>query len=288
MQAKAEGLSGKGDLYQFWGSRLYESVLDKSGTGKISPIKEGDVIDLGDRPLKIIDLPGHTPGSIAVLDVKNRVLISGDSVQDSNIYMFGPRRNIEDYIVSLRHLRNFKADFDLIFPSHGTFPLQNGQIEKLLAGAEDIVFNRAAGSEMELFGNKTVWYKFDYAGFYCDLPKEVWGLLDENGNVTGEKFVRCKDCYKIIPQGRYHLVVDATVVHKDGTILMTKRSNEKDVYPGYWEPRAGGSAVEGESAEVAATRELFEETGIRAGKMELINVSKSDNHGVFLFLCNSR
>lgn len=101
MQAKAEGLGGKGDLYQFWGSRLYESVLDKSGTGKISPIKEGDVIDLGDRPLKIIDLPGHTPGSIAVLDVKNRVLISGDSVQDSNIYMFGPAEILQITLLAL-------------------------------------------------------------------------------------------------------------------------------------------------------------------------------------------
>ena len=101
MQAKAEGLSGKGDLYQFWGSRLYESVLDKSGTGKISPIKEGDVIDLGDRTLKIIDLPGHTPGSIAVLDVKNRVLISGDSVQDSNIYMFGPAEILQITLLAL-------------------------------------------------------------------------------------------------------------------------------------------------------------------------------------------
>ena len=41
------------------------------------PLKEGDIIDLGDRPLEIIDNPGHTPGSIAILDVKNRVLIGG-------------------------------------------------------------------------------------------------------------------------------------------------------------------------------------------------------------------
>ena len=41
------------------------------------PVKEGDIIDLGDRPLEIIDNPGHTPGSIAILEVKNRVLIGG-------------------------------------------------------------------------------------------------------------------------------------------------------------------------------------------------------------------
>ena len=51
------------------------------GTGAIAPLWDGDVLDLGDRPLKIIALPGHTPGSVAVLDVKNRRLFSGDPVQ---------------------------------------------------------------------------------------------------------------------------------------------------------------------------------------------------------------
>lgn len=39
------------------------------GTGTIIPIREGDTLDLGGRELEIIHLPGHTPGSIAVLDI---------------------------------------------------------------------------------------------------------------------------------------------------------------------------------------------------------------------------
>lgn len=39
--------------------------------------KKGDVIDLGNRPLEIIELPGHTPGSIGILDVKTRALFAG-------------------------------------------------------------------------------------------------------------------------------------------------------------------------------------------------------------------
>lgn len=31
------------------------------GKGTLIPVKEGDVIDLGDRLLKIIDILGHTP-----------------------------------------------------------------------------------------------------------------------------------------------------------------------------------------------------------------------------------
>jgi hydroxyacylglutathione hydrolase len=49
------------------------------GLGAILPVEDNDIIDLGNRPIKIISIPGHTPGSIAVLDINNRVLIGGDS-----------------------------------------------------------------------------------------------------------------------------------------------------------------------------------------------------------------
>ena len=49
-----------------------EPVYRRSGKpGTILPVREGDALNLGDRELRIIHLPGHTPGSIAVLDVQN-------------------------------------------------------------------------------------------------------------------------------------------------------------------------------------------------------------------------
>lgn len=45
-------------------------------------VKDGDIIDLGDKTLKIFDMPGHTAGSICVLDETDKVLFSGDNVND--------------------------------------------------------------------------------------------------------------------------------------------------------------------------------------------------------------
>lgn len=73
--------------------------------GEILPVREGDVLDLGERELEILHLPGHTPGSIALLDRSRRVLISGDPIQDGWIFMFGRFRNMEQYIRSLEHLQ---------------------------------------------------------------------------------------------------------------------------------------------------------------------------------------
>ncbi len=55
-----------------------------------------------------------------------------------------------------------------------------------------------------------------------------------------------------------------------------KRSDDKDVYPGFWEASAGGSALSGEEPLEAATRELLEETGLVPDSMELVNVLFKD------------
>ena len=47
-------------------------------------LNDGDMLDLGDRCLRVVHLPGHSPGSIALLDVgSDRSLFSGDVVYDS-------------------------------------------------------------------------------------------------------------------------------------------------------------------------------------------------------------
>ena len=137
--------------------------------GRILPVREGDLIDLGERPLLVIDNPGHTPGSIAILDIKNRVLIGGDAIQDGNIFMFGKDRNIEQYVKSLEHIREYGDRFDVVYPSHGTFPVSPELIDDLIGGAQKIIAGTAESTVIELFGRKIRLFRFPYAGFLCDL-----------------------------------------------------------------------------------------------------------------------
>lgn len=114
------------------------------------------------------------------------------------------------------------------------------------------------------------------------MSKEIWDLYDHDGNRTGETFERYFGGYKDIPEGRYHLVVDLLVLHSDGTYLLTKRSDIKDVYPGYWEASAGGSAISGEEPLEAAKRELYEETGLTPDSLELVGVLfKDSSHSMY-------
>ena len=113
---------------------------------------------------------------------------------------------------------------------------------------------------------------------------EIWDLYNRDGNRTGETWERQFGNYKQIPDGRYHMVVDILVQHVDGTYLLTKRDESKDVYPGYWEASAGGSALAGESPLECAKRELFEETGIKAEEKDFRFIShthRDTSHSMF-------
>ena len=141
-------------------------------TGTIIPVTDGDIIDLGGRELEIITLPGHTPGSIAVLDKNNRVLISGDPIQDGDIFMFGVQREMHAYLLSLEKLEKYKDRFDTIYPSHGTFPIGPEFIEALQEGATRILAGEVEGTDMELHGTRINRYDVGVAGFLCDYSRE--------------------------------------------------------------------------------------------------------------------
>lgn len=117
----------------------YDRYCEKSGGDKeTAPLWEGDVIDLGGRRFEVILIPGHTPGSIALLDAANRVLISGDSVQAGAIYMFGQGRNAAAYEASMVKLQGMSGRFDSIWPSHGPLPLEAAVIGGLVDGARKL------------------------------------------------------------------------------------------------------------------------------------------------------
>ena len=141
----------------------------QGGAGELIPVADGDRLDLGDRPLEIIALPGHTPGSIGILDIQGRFLISGDPIQSgNNIFMFGPARNMGDYIASLTRLSAMTDRFDALWPSHGDFPISPERISRLRDGAQAVLNGEVRGEPMDFHGRSIVRYPVDGAAFLCD------------------------------------------------------------------------------------------------------------------------
>jgi glyoxylase-like metal-dependent hydrolase (beta-lactamase superfamily II) len=49
-------------------------------------LDEGDVIDIGNRTLRVLHLPGHSPGSLGLLDERDGIFFSGDAIYDGPLY----------------------------------------------------------------------------------------------------------------------------------------------------------------------------------------------------------
>ena len=134
-------------------------------TGEFVPVWDGEILDLGGRPLEIIALPGHTPGSIGVLDRNARTLIGGDPVQDGQIFMFGVQREMHAYIHSLERLEGYRDAFDWVYPSHGSFPVSPDLISALREAAGRVLAGEVQGTEIEMFGHKIMRYDVGVAAF---------------------------------------------------------------------------------------------------------------------------
>ncbi|MFD9721721.1 MBL fold metallo-hydrolase [Streptomyces sp. NPDC059076] len=80
-------------------------------------LEEGDTIDLGDRQLRVLHLPGHTPGSIGLYDEERRVLFSGDVLYDDELLDTLAGSDIGQYIATMKRLR--RLDIDLVHAGHG-------------------------------------------------------------------------------------------------------------------------------------------------------------------------
>ncbi|HEX9259285.1 MAG TPA: NUDIX domain-containing protein [Acidimicrobiales bacterium] len=79
-----------------------------------------------------------------------------------------------------------------------------------------------------------------------------------------------------------HRAVFVAVVHSDGRLLVHRRSQDKDVWPGWWDLAVGGVVASGETYDDAAVRELAEELGVTGAKPQPIGRGTYDDDFVRL------
>ena len=108
-------------------------------------------------------------------------------------------------------------------------------------------------------------------------------IYDANRRLTGRthrRGTRWQD-------GEYGLVVCVWIYDGKGNLLLTRRAKGKS-FAGTWE-NSGGAAQAGETSRQAITRELAEETGIRAeeAEFELLGSERAE-HVFYDFYCLRR
>jgi glyoxylase-like metal-dependent hydrolase (beta-lactamase superfamily II) len=93
---------------------LPEAGYDPAGyrvvpTTPTRQVRDGEILDLGDRHFEVLHLPGHSPGSMGLWEEETRTLFSGDAIYDGTLIDLLPDSSIPDYIETMKRLRETPA-----------------------------------------------------------------------------------------------------------------------------------------------------------------------------------
>ena len=86
---------------------------------------------------------------------------------------------------------------------------------------------------------------------------EYWDVYD----VHRQKQEGLLERGKALPEGAYHLVVHGCVFNSQGEMLIQQRQPFKQGWSNLWDITVGGSALAGETSQMARSREMAEEIG---------------------------
>ena len=131
-------------------------------------IEDGHLFELGERTLKGIALPGHSPGSICFLDRQMRALFTGDSILGGVHWLhLDESRPLSEYLAGLRRVRAMADHFDALYPAHGVpegVPLPLGVLEDLIEGVAGILSGESIGVEESTFAGDGLRCNFGSCG----------------------------------------------------------------------------------------------------------------------------
>ena len=117
-------------------------------------------------------------------------------------------------------------------------------------------------------------------------PDEMVEEIDITGNV-----LRLVPRRKMRAEQLCHRSVFIAVMSEKGDLLVHKRAETKDIWPGWWDVAVGGVVGPGETWADAAVRELHEELGIEGTRLTLLGIGAYRDSDVQLvaatFLCRT-
>jgi hydroxyacylglutathione hydrolase len=131
-----ERLRGYKEMFMVGNTEMIEfaeknMVADKPF--KYGFINDGDKIDLGGVEIEVVAFPGHSPGSVAFIDRRDKVAFTGDEILFR--IGLGNRQNVATYVKALDNFAEKSKGIDTIINGHQWEPMNRYDIdeERILA-----------------------------------------------------------------------------------------------------------------------------------------------------------
>lgn len=109
-------------------------------------LHDGSRIDLGERTLQVLRIPGHAPDAIALLDSAHRLLFTGDTFYEGPIYVFGKGADFAAFTRSTARLAALVPELRKVLASHNVPVSEPGLLVKLRDAAQAVSRAPATGT----------------------------------------------------------------------------------------------------------------------------------------------
>jgi hydroxyacylglutathione hydrolase len=115
---------------------------------RLQAVRDGFVIDLGGRPIEVIHLPGHTPGSICLLDRQRKLLFTGDNIKSLVWMHMEESESLEIFLTSLEKIQARAGEFTTLLPGHEG-ALDGAFIKEQIECVQNILSGQCEGKSYE-------------------------------------------------------------------------------------------------------------------------------------------
>ena len=139
---------------------------------KTVTVSEGHIFDLGGATVEVFEIPGHTPGSIGLLWVEKKIMITGDTVNPQALMHFKSCLPLSVFRDSMQHLIDLSDRWDICLFSHGGTEFGVDMVKKLKKAADHVISGEKVGEPTETRWGEAMLYQEDGAGFFYD-PKKL-------------------------------------------------------------------------------------------------------------------
>ncbi len=142
----------------------YRVIARSGGRPAIRTLRDNDLIDLGGCSLRVMHVPGHSPGHVAYLDAVSHTLFTGDSAYLGPVYACFEGSDAEALASSSRRLASLQG-VTTICPGHNDIIEDQNWLPEFAQCVEAAVSGRAPGRSREgfivgrefRFGDLSVW-----------------------------------------------------------------------------------------------------------------------------------
>lgn len=165
----------------------FASAPEFAGPGfRYTDLKGGEVFDLGGCKIEVVAFPGHTPGSLVLLDRERQLLFSSDAMGSGALWMqLSHSSSVEEFVLEIRRVEKLVENMDRLKLFVGHDCLMTRKPDKQYITDTRIAAEKIVSGEIS--GNMPPNNRPEYAGAFSGTYGQMTDFIFRKENIFRKK-----------------------------------------------------------------------------------------------------